>query len=264
MEERRFLALLACADPFKHVLLRERFWEEMSPGLSASPLASRTPPLLADTQLEAELAAADCLPLFAGGEGAPVGVVKTGHSEDESLSAPVLLGESLLQGVRRPGRSRVAEPRGRPQPERRRPGPELLGRSRGRPLPARRRQHGQGPSPSSRDATSVPASTSRTSAPRPFPPWSSAASLVESGVFKNVVVVGGGSLPKLGMKSLYHVGAGHPGAGGRAGGGGRVDRARRRQKPRGEPCRSRPPSHPRPAPAWTSSSGSLFWSRYGS
>ena len=31
MEERRFLALLACADPFKHVLLRERFWEEMGP-----------------------------------------------------------------------------------------------------------------------------------------------------------------------------------------------------------------------------------------
>ena len=44
MEERRFLALLACADPFKHVLLRKRFWEEMGPVLSAAPLTAPLAP----------------------------------------------------------------------------------------------------------------------------------------------------------------------------------------------------------------------------
>ena len=66
MEERRFLALLACADPFKHVLLRERFWEEMDPVLEAAPLtaplASRTPALLTDARMDAELESSDSLP----------------------------------------------------------------------------------------------------------------------------------------------------------------------------------------------------------
>ena len=44
----------------------------------------------------------------------------------------------------------------------------------------------------------------------PIPAMVIGASLVESGVFKNVVVVGGGSLPKLGMKCLYHLEQGIP------------------------------------------------------
>ena len=44
----------------------------------------------------------------------------------------------------------------------------------------------------------------------PIPAMVIGASLVESGVFENVVVVGGGSLPKLGMKSLYHLEQGIP------------------------------------------------------
>jgi betaine reductase len=213
MEERRFLALLACADPFKHVLLRERFWEEMSPGLSASPLtaplASRTPTLLADTRLEAELAAADCLPLFAGGEGAPVGVVKTGHSEDEALSAPVLLENfcckvsgalavhELLNHVEGLDLSDV----------------DLVLSCSEEAVGDRYQRGGGNMAKAIAEFAGCDLATGidiKDFCAAPIPAMVIGASLVESGVFKNVVVVGGGSLPKLGMKSLYQLEQGIP------------------------------------------------------
>ena len=213
MEERRFLALLACADPFKHVLLRERFWEEMSPLLSDSPLtaalASRTPALLDDAQLDSALEAADCLPLFAVGEDAPVGVVKTGHSEDESLSAPVLL-ENLACKVS--GALSVHE---------------LLNHVEGLDLSdvdlvlscseeavGDRYQRGGGNMAKAiAEFAGCDLSTGidiKDFCAAPIPAMVIGASLVESGVFKNVVVVGGGSLPKLGMKCLYQLEQGIP------------------------------------------------------
>ena len=213
MEERRFLALLACADPFKHVVLRERFWEEMGPVLADSPLtailAARTPPLLADGQLDAELEAADCLPLFAVGEDAPVGVVKTGHSEDEALSAPVLL-ENLACKVS--GALSMHE---------------LLNHVEGLDLGdvdlvlscseeavGDRYQRGGGNMAKAiaefagcELATGIDI---KDFCAAPIPAMVIGASLVESGVFRNVVVVGGGSLPKLGMKCLYQLEQGIP------------------------------------------------------
>ena len=100
IEEKCFIALVACADPFKHVLLRERFWEDVNPILSATlltaPLLSRTPPLLTDAQLSTECQASGCLPLYDGVGTSPVGVVKPGHSEDESLSGHVLLASTRV------------------------------------------------------------------------------------------------------------------------------------------------------------------------
>ena len=212
MEERRFLALLACADSFKHVLLRERFWEEMSPLLSDSPLAaalaSRTPALLDDAQLDSALEAADCLPLFAVGE-APVGVVKTGHSEDESLSAPVLL-ENLACKVS--GALSVHE---------------LLNHVEGLDLSdvdlvlscseeavGDRYQRGGGNMAKAiAEFAGCDLATGidiKDFCAAPIPAMVIGASLVESGVFRNVVVVGGGSLPKLGMKCLYQLEQGIP------------------------------------------------------
>ena len=213
MEERRFLALLACADPFKHVLLRERFWEEMGPVLSAAPLtaplATRTPALLGDAQLDSALEAADCLPLFAGGEGAPVGVVKTGHSEDEALSAPVLL-ENFCCKVS--GALAVHE---------------LLNHMEGLDLSdvdlvlscseeavGDRYQRGGGNMAKAiAEFAGCDLATGidiKDFCAAPIPAMVIGASLVESGVFKNVVVVGGGSLPKLGMKCLYQLEQGIP------------------------------------------------------
>ena len=213
MEERRFLALLACADPFKHVLLRERFWEEMGPVLSAAPLtaplASRTPPLLGDAQLDSALEAADCLPLFAGGEGAPVGVVKTGHSEDEALSAPVLLENfcckvsgalavhELLNHVEGLDLSDV----------------DLVLSCSEEAVGDRYQRGGGNMAKAIAEFAGCDLATGidiKDFCAAPIPAMVIGASLVESGVFKNVVVVGGGSLPKLGMKCLYQLEQGIP------------------------------------------------------
>ena len=213
MEERRFLALLACADPFKHVLLRERFWEEMGPVLSAAPLTApltaRTPPLLDDAQLDSALEATDCLPLFAGGEGAPVGVVKTGHSEDEALSAPVLLENfcckvsgalavhELLNHVEGLDLSDV----------------DLVLSCSEEAVGDRYQRGGGNMGKAIAEFAGCDLATGidiKDFCAAPIPAMVIGASLVESGVFKNVVVVGGGSLPKLGMKCLYHLEQGIP------------------------------------------------------
>ena len=212
MEERRFLSLLACADPFKHVLLRERFWEEMSPLLSDSPLtaalASRTPALLDDAQLDSALEAADCLPLFAVGE-APVGVVKTGHSEDESLSAPVLLENlsckvsgalsmhELLNHVEGLGLGDV----------------DLVLSCSEEAVGDRYQRGGGNMAKAIAEFAGCDLATGidiKDFCAAPIPAMVIGASLVESGVFRNVVVVGGGSLPKLGMKCLYQLEQGIP------------------------------------------------------
>ena len=213
MEERRFLALLACADPFKHVLLRKRFWEEMGPVLSAAPLtaplATRTPPLLDDAQLDSALEAADCLPLFAGGEGGPVGVVKTGHSEDEALSAPVLLENfcckvsgalavhELLNHVEGLDLSDV----------------DLVLSCSEEAVGDRYQRGGGNMAKAIAEFAGCDLATGidiKDFCAAPIPAMVIGASLVESGVFKNVVVVGGGSLPKLGMKCLYQLEQGIP------------------------------------------------------
>ncbi|MDE0028102.1 MAG: glycine/sarcosine/betaine reductase complex component C subunit beta [Deltaproteobacteria bacterium] len=213
MEERRFLALLACADPFKHVLLRERFWEEMGPVLQSTPLTaplvSKTPALLTDARMDAEVDSADSLPLFAGGEGAPVGVVKTGHSEDEALSAAVLLENlcckvsgalavhELLNHVDGLGLGDV----------------DLVLSCSEEAVGDRYQRGGGNMAKAIAEFAGCDLGTGidiKDFCAAPIPAMVIGASLVESGVFENVVVVGGGSLPKLGMKSLYHLEQGIP------------------------------------------------------
>ena len=213
MEERSFLALLACADPFKHVLLRERFWEEMGPVLEGAPLTApltaRAPALLTDARMDAELESADSLPLFAGGEGAPVGVVKTGHSEDEALSASVLLENlcckvsgalavhELLNHVDGLGLDDV----------------DLVLSCSEEAVGDRYQRGGGNMAKAIAEFAGCGLGTGidiKDFCAAPIPAMVIGASLVESGVFENVVVVGGGSLPKLGMKSLYHLEQGIP------------------------------------------------------
>lgn len=213
MEEHRFIALLACADPFKHVVLRERFWEETGPVLASAPLttplASGTPALLTDAQMDAELESSNSLPLFAGGEGAPVGVVKTGHSEDEALSASVLLENlcckvsgvlavhELLKHVDGLGLGDV----------------DLVLSCSEEAVGDRYQRGGGNMAKAMAEFAGCELGTGidiKDFCAAPVPAMVIGASLVESGVFENVVVVGGGSLPKLGMKSLYHLEQGIP------------------------------------------------------
>lgn len=213
MEEPHFLALLACADPFKHVLLRERFWDGMKPLLLASPLTapltSKTPPLLSDSKMDTELADANCLPLFTSGEGAPVGIVKTGHSEDEALSASVLLENlcckvsgtlaihELLNHVDELDLSDI----------------DLVLSCSEEAVGDRYQRGGGNMAKAIAEFAGCNLSTGidiKDFCAAPIPAMVIGASLVESGVFNNVVVVGGGSLPKLGMKSLYQLEQGIP------------------------------------------------------
>lgn len=208
IEEKCFIALVACADPFKHVSLRERFWEEVSPILTASPLtaalASRTPPVLTDAQLSAEVRASGALPLYDGIGSLPVGVIAPGHSEDDSLSAHILL-ENLCCKVS--GALAVQELVGQAA------GLEVHGidlvLSCSEEAVGDRYQRGGGNMGKAiAEFAGCELSTGldiKDFCAAPIPAMVIGASLVQSGIFNNVVVVGGSSLPKLGMKSLYHL-----------------------------------------------------------
>jgi betaine reductase len=95
IDERLFLALIALADPFKHVALLDRFWEETAAPLQHSAvcrsLATTAPNLIGSTKLKTLIEQRDGLPLFAGNDSEPIGWIANGHHEDESLSATVLL-----------------------------------------------------------------------------------------------------------------------------------------------------------------------------
>ena len=208
VEEKCFIALLACADPFKHVLLREYFWEEVSPILSAStlmaPLASRPPPLLTDSQLSTELQVPDCLPLYEGSKAAPVGVVKAGHLEDESLSARILL-ENLCCKVS--GALAVHELIGH-EAALELADIDLVLSCSEEAVGDRYQRGGGNMAKAIAEFAGCELSTGldiKDFCAAPIPAMVIGASLVQSGVFKNVVVVGGSSLPKLGMKSVYHL-----------------------------------------------------------
>ena len=245
LEERRFLALLACADPFKHVLLRERFWEEIGPG--AGIRAAHGTPGLQDARA-AHRCPDGCR---AGVLGQPSPLRRRrrcarGSREDGPFRGRSALrirapGEPLLQGLGRPGRSRAAEPRGRPGPERRRPGAELLGGGRRRPLPARRRQHGQGhrrvrrvrPRNRHRHQGLLRRTDSRHGHRR-----------IAGG--KRRIRERGRGRRRFASQARDEVplppGAGHPRAGRCAVRRGRVDRPGRRPQPDAEPSGGRPPS----------------------
>jgi len=208
IEEKCFIALLACADPFKHVLLHERFWGDVGPMLSASPLTaslvSRTPPLRTDAGMAAELRSADCLPLHEGAHPSPVGVVKSAHVEDESLSAHVLL-ENLcckLSGALAVHQLVAQNPDLRAQDI------DLVLSCSEEAVGDRYQRGGGNMAKAIAEFSGCELSTGldiKDFCAAPIPAMVIGASLVQSGIFHDVVVVGGASLPKLGMKSVYHL-----------------------------------------------------------
>ncbi len=208
VDEKPFLALMALADPFKHVWLLDRFWEETLPLLRqssiCSALAATAPNLLDENGLKAKIGEGHGLPLFAGSDPEPIGWVDDGHHEDESLSASVLL-ENLC------GKASAAlaleELFARNQPLKKQDVSLLLGCSE--EAVGDRYQRGGG------NLAKAIAEFSgcnmacgfdvKDFCAAPIPAMVTAGALVQTGVFENVVVVGGSSLPKLGMKFLYHL-----------------------------------------------------------
>lgn len=206
IEEKCFIALLGCADPFKHVLLGERLWADVAPLLSKSPLtaplASRTPSLLSAAELARAVQEDDCLALYEGGTA--VGIVKSGHAEDASLAAHVLL-ENLcckLSGALALQQLLAHSPGLRAEDI------DLVLSCSEEAVGDRYQRGGGNMAKAIAEFAGCGLSTGldiKDFCAAPIPAMVIGASLVQSGVFHDVVVVGGASLPKLGMKCLYHL-----------------------------------------------------------
>jgi betaine reductase len=208
LDERPFIALLALADPFKNVSLLDRFWEEIAPILQESSachaLGSSAPNLLDDQGLRAKRTNGDGLPLFSGLNPNPVGWVANGHKEDESLSAAVLL-ENLCAKVS--AALAMEEIFARNNALKKEHLHLVVGCSE--EAVGDRYQRGGGNLAKAIAEFSGCEKASgfdvKDFCAAPLPAMVSAAALVQTGVVDDVIVVGGSSLPKLGMKFLYHI-----------------------------------------------------------
>ena len=208
LDERPFIALLALADPFKNVSLLDRFWEEIAPILQESSacraLNKSAPNLLDDQGLQAKRANGDGLPLFSGLNPDPVGWVADGHKEDESLSAAVLL-ENLCGKVS--AALAMEEIFARNNALKKDHLHLVVGCSE--EAVGDRYQRGGGNLAKAIAEFSGCETASgfdvKDFCAAPLPAMVTAAALVQAGVVDDVIVVGGSSLPKLGMKFLYHI-----------------------------------------------------------
>jgi glycine/sarcosine/betaine reductase complex component C subunit beta len=207
IDERSFLALIALADPFKHVALLDRFWEDNAALLQSAicrSLAAAAPNVVDLNRLNGMIARGDGLPLFAGNDVQPVGWIANGHHEDHSLSATVLL-ENLCGKVSAAlSLQEIFVGNGGLKKQ---DVDFVLGCSE--EAVGDRYQRGGG---NLAKAIAEFAGCGMASGfdikdfcAAPIPALVTAAALVQSGVAENIVVVGGSSLPKLGMKFLYHL-----------------------------------------------------------
>jgi hypothetical protein len=207
IDERSFLALIALADPFKHVALLDRFWEDTAASLQSpicQSLATAAPNVVDTNKLNAMIAQGDGVPLFAGKDLQPVGWIANGHHEDDSLSATVLL-ENLCGKVS--AALSLQEIFAGNAHLKKQDVDFVLGCSE--EAVGDRYQRGGGNLAKAIAEFSGCAMASgfdiKDFCAAPIPALVTAAALVQSGVAENIVVVGGSSLPKLGMKFLYHL-----------------------------------------------------------
>jgi betaine reductase len=212
IDEASFVALVALADPFKNIVLLERFWEEVAPAVKASPicrsLARSDPDLTGRDGLEAKIAGGEGLPLFAAG-AEPVGWIRHGHSKDESLSASVLL-ENLCGKVSAALAMQAIFARRNDLTE---DAVSLVLGCSEEAVGDRYQRGGGNLAKAIAEFAGCDMATGfdiKDFCAAPIPALVTAAALVHAGVFANVIVAGGSSLPKLGMKFLYHCAKGMP------------------------------------------------------
>jgi hypothetical protein len=200
------------ADPFKNVSLLDRFWKESVAVLERSnarrSLLSAAPNLLDHNEFQAKRAA-DGLFLFLGSNPEPIGWIANGHKEDESLSAALIL-ENLCAKVS--AALAVEEIFARNQAFKKDHIHLVLGCSE--EAVGDRYQRGGGNLAKAiaefSGCTMASGFDVKDFCAAPIPAIVTAAALVQARVVDDVLVVGGSSLPKLGMKFLYHVEKGMP------------------------------------------------------
>lgn len=204
MPEEEFLGLMAAVDEFSLIVLDGPVAERAAEALAKHPLSKKfNLERLENVAEDAEAAGAETggLPLYLGEEIA--GAVKTAHSEDESLTANVLLENLACKATGVLALLHLIEDHDID--------PESIDFviSCSEEAVGDRYQRGGG---NMAKAMASPAGMSQSSGAdiknfcaAPLPAMVFAGALIASGVFKRVAVVGGGSLPKLGMKFQGHL-----------------------------------------------------------
>lgn len=208
VEEGSFIALLALSDLFRHISLLDRFWEDMKPRLDQSPLFSpltrAVPSLLSRSQMESRLAGKEGIPLYVGIDPEPVGWVRHGHTEDGSLAAHILLENQCTKVSAALAAREIFLRNDHLKAE----SVDFILSCSEEAVGDRYQRGGGNLAKAVAEFAGCELSSGvdiKDFCAAPIPAMVIAASLVQSGVFENVLVVGGSSLPKLGMKFLYHL-----------------------------------------------------------
>jgi betaine reductase len=205
MPEEEFLALMAAFDEFGLITLDAAHADQATEALGRHPLAHRfdlSRVAAAAGDVEAAAAEAGALPLHLGADRL-AGAIRRADGSDLALTAPVLLENLAGKASAALAMMRLLEDHGIE------PGSIDYVIGAGEEAIGDRYQRGGG-----NLAKAVAAVTGLTSASgadvknfcaAPIPALVMAGSLVSSGVFGRVVVLAGGSLPKLGMKFQGHL-----------------------------------------------------------
>jgi betaine reductase len=199
VDQSTFWAWLARADAARLVTLTDAFAATLAPVLSG--FGVRTAPLPA---VEATVAAGG-EPFYAEGERL-VGVIAPGHEADESLTGAVLLENAAAKVTGALALRRLLD-RGSSEPVE-----FLLGS--GEEAVGDRYQRGGGNLARAMgelaDVRGAGGADVKAFCAGPVHALIMAGALVQSGLYRRVVVVAGGSLAKVGMKFLGHLNAGYP------------------------------------------------------
>ena len=199
IDQATFWAWLARADAARLVTFAEPFAAGLAPGLSGSAVRTASP-----SALEATVAAGG-EPLYADVDRL-VGVVASGHDGDESLTGAVLLENAAAKVTGALALRRLLD-RGGPEPV-----DFLLGS--GEEAVGDRYQRGGGNLARAigelAGVRGAGGADVKAFCAAPVHALIMAGALIQSGLYRRVIVVAGGSLAKVGMKFLGHLNAGFP------------------------------------------------------
>jgi betaine reductase len=198
VDQPTFYTWLARGDAARALTLTEAFAATIAPALGGLPVRTATPETLAVT------VAAGGEPLYAGGDRL-VGVVAPAHEEDESLSGAVLLENAAAKVTGALALRRLLDRDGEPVDFLLGAGEEAVGDRYQRGGGNLAKAMGELAGLRGAGAADVKAFCAA-----PLHALIMAGALVQSGLYRRVVVVAGGSLAKVGMKVLGHLRAGYP------------------------------------------------------
>ncbi len=199
-DERIFYAWLARADTANLILWSTRFFPQIEPDLESTQVKTASPETLARTvSLGGES-------LCSGGDE-PVGVVVPAHEQDETLAAPVLLENLAAKVTGAMALHHLLQESGDEEPV-----DFLLGC--GEEAVGDRYQRGGGNLAKAMGelakVSTAGGADVKAFCAAPVHALILAGALIASGLYRRVVVVGGGSLAKLGMKFRGHLAADYP------------------------------------------------------